>query len=62
MRTVYDIIVFTPEKIVVACTWRSDYATNLVDAMTRQHCPDATNRWTGAAMWREIPRTTKETP
>ena len=55
MKTVYDIIVYKPERTVVACTWRGDYATNLLDDMTRLHCSDATNRWTGAAMWRELP-------
>ena len=53
MKTVYDIIVFKPERTVVVCTWRSDYANDLLDEMTRLHCPDATNRWMGMAMWRE---------
>ena len=56
MRTVYDIIVFNPTRTVVACTWRSDYAVTVSDEMTRLHCPDATNRWTGVVMWREIPK------
>jgi hypothetical protein len=53
MRTVYDISIFNPEKTVVACTWRSDYATDLLDMLTTEHCPD-TGRWTGMAMWREV--------
>lgn len=54
MKTVYDIFVFSPEKTLVACTWRSDFATDLLDQMVRQHCEGATSRWTGAAMWREV--------
>lgn len=56
--TVYDIIVFTPERTVVACTWRSDYASVLLDELTRLHCPDVFGRWTGMAMWREIQKET----
>jgi hypothetical protein len=54
MRTVYDIIVFNPQRTVVACTWRSDYATNLLSELTKANCPDTMNQWTGAAMWREL--------
>ena len=54
MKTVYDIFIFSPEKTIVACTWRSDYATDLLSKMTTEHCPDAINRWTGGAMWREV--------
>ena len=54
MKTVYDIFVFSPEKTIVACTWRGDYANDLLDKMTREHCPDTVDRWTGAAMWREV--------
>lgn len=50
----YDIIVFTPQRTVVACTWRSDYATNLLSELTKAHRPDTMNQWTGAAMWREL--------
>jgi hypothetical protein len=54
MKTVYDIFIFNPDKTLVACTWRDDYANNLLDKMTREHCPDISNGWTGMAMWREI--------
>lgn len=54
MRTVFDIIVFTPQRTVVACTWRSDYATDILSEMTKAHCPNTTNRWLGAIMWREL--------
>jgi hypothetical protein len=54
MKTVYDIFIFNPDKTLVACTWRSDYATDLVDKLTNEHCPDIRNGWTGGAMWREI--------
>ena len=54
MRTIWDIIVFKPERTVVACTWRSDYTTDLLSVLTAEHCPDARNRWTGAAVWQEI--------
>lgn len=50
----YDIIVFNPQRTVVACTWRSDYATNLLSELTKAHRPDTMNQWTGAAMWREL--------
>jgi hypothetical protein len=54
MKTVYDIFVFNPEKTIVACTWRDDYANDLLDKMTREHCPDTVDKWTGMAMWREV--------
>ena len=61
MKTVYDIFVFSPEKTLVACTWRGDYANDLLNEMTREHCPGTVNRWTGAAMWREVEPTPKAT-
>ena len=54
MKTVYDIFIFSPDKTIVACTWRSDYATDLLDRMTSEHCPNTDDRWTGAAVWREV--------
>lgn len=57
MKTVYDIFIFSPDKTLVACTWRGDYATDLLDKMTAEHCPDARDKWAGAAMWREVEAT-----
>lgn len=54
-RTVYDIIVFIPERKIVACTWRSDYASSLLSDMCIEHCGDKSNTWQGTASWREIP-------
>jgi hypothetical protein len=54
MKTVYDIFIFSPEKTLVACTWRCDYAIDLLDKMTSEHCPDTRDKWTGAAVWREV--------
>jgi hypothetical protein len=54
MKTVYDIFILNPNKTLVACTWRSDYAIDLLDKMTTEHCSDTCDRWTGGAIWREV--------
>ena len=55
IRIVYDIYVFTEEIAVVACSWRDDYAGDLLVEMVKLHCPDAPNRFTGAVVMREVP-------
>ena len=55
MRTVYDLWVFAPQGMyVIASTWRSDYATDLLSELLKDIDTGTGSRWTGACMWREV--------
>lgn len=51
MRTVYDIIMFSPRR-VVACARTQDDALWVLDYFASRS--RATNVWKGAIMWREV--------
>lgn len=53
MRTIWEIIVYQPERQVVASCWREQDVTDVLDQMVRERCT-GTNRWQGAALWKEI--------